>query len=269
MGTFSDNLLLSILAYGESTANGFDNWGESANFNFSRLDAKLGNKSTVSLTAGDVTLSAAAEASLCLEMTGTLSADRTVNISTRPGFWMVMNEATGGFDVTITPQGGDGVVVPQGSSIIYSDGSAARIVSGRKVGFLANKNNTNQTKDINSNLDKVTFTNEVFDEGGYYDAAESKWTPPAGRYQITVQAGIRIGTGYRTAFVLLYKNGALHRKSPGNWSDTDNADLLDQISVPIEANGTDYFEVYVAVDAISGTIIPGDIQRVWFSGHAI
>lgn len=135
--------------------------------------------------------------------------------------------------------------------------------------FLANKNNTNQTKDINSNLDKVTFTTEVFDEGGYYDAANSKWTPPAGRYHISAQAGVKIGTGYRTAFVLLYKNGTLHRKSPGNWSDIDNADLMDQINVPVEANGTDYFEIYVAVDAVAGTIIPGDIQRVWFSGHAI
>ncbi|MCA0341105.1 MAG: hypothetical protein LCH99_15440, partial [Proteobacteria bacterium] len=115
MGTFSPNMLLSLLAFGESAANGFDNWGESANSNFSRLDAKLGSKTTISLAAGDVTLSAAAEGTLFLGFTGTIAADRTVNISSRAGFWMISNETSGDFDVTILPDGGTGVEIPSGT----------------------------------------------------------------------------------------------------------------------------------------------------------
>lgn len=128
MGTFSDNLLLSMLAFGESAANGFDNWGESANFNFGRLDAKLGNKATISLTAGDVTLSANAEASLFLEFTGTLSGDRIVNVSNRRGFWMVSNATTGDHSVMLLPSGGTGVEIPSGTSLVYSDGSSVALI---------------------------------------------------------------------------------------------------------------------------------------------
>lgn len=130
MGTFSTNLLLSILAFGESAANGFDNWGESANFNFNRLDAKLGNKTTHSLAAGDVTLSATAESSLFVALTGTIIADRTVNISDRPGFWMFSNETTGSFSVTLLPSGGTGVVIPEGISLVYSDGDTPVLIEG-------------------------------------------------------------------------------------------------------------------------------------------
>lgn len=123
MGTFSNNLLLSLLAFGESAANGFDNWGDSANANFNRLDAKLGGKTTISLAGSDVTLSATAEATLFFTFTGSLSGDRVVNISARPGFWMVSNETTGAHTVTLLPSGGAGAEIPAGKSIVYSDGS--------------------------------------------------------------------------------------------------------------------------------------------------
>lgn len=134
MGTFSTNLLLSLLAFGESAANGFDNWGESANFNFGRLDSKLGSKSTSSLAAGDVTLSANAESSLFLQFTGTLSDDTVVNVSARPGFWLMSNETTGDYTVTLLPSGGTGTVIPAGTSLMYSDGDEPVVIQSGGTG---------------------------------------------------------------------------------------------------------------------------------------
>jgi len=128
MGTFSTNLLLSILAFGESAANGFDNWGDSANANFNRIDSKFGSKATFSLAAGDLTLSATDEAKLFLEFTGTLAEARTVNLSVRPGYWFISNQVAGGFAVSLLPSGGTALVIPAGVSVVYSDGDEPLIV---------------------------------------------------------------------------------------------------------------------------------------------
>ena len=267
MGTFSDNLLLSLLAFGESTANGFDNWGESANFNFSRLDGKLGHNVSLSLTAGDVTLSASAEASIYLAFTGVLSANRTVNISARPGFWIISNETTGGFGVLLEPDGGSPVTMPQGKSIIYSDGDTPVVVnSSTGVSFLANKNGVNQTGSFGTV--KLTFTNEVFDEGGYYDAPNSKWVPPAGRYRITAAFSTKISGG-GAATIELRKDGSVPSGGRGFANTSGTITCHPMLSTLVETDGTSEFEIWVSqVEGTFSTPILGLISDTYFCGEA-
>lgn len=270
MGTFSDNLLLSLLAFGESTANGFDNWGESANFNFNRLDGKLGNRANISLTASDVTLSAGQEASIYLAFTGILAANRTVNLSIRPGFWFVSNETTGGFEVRFEPDDGTALVIPAGKSIVYSDGAAPVLVSSAsKLGFCAHKNGVNQAVVINTA--KITFGTEAYDDGGYYDAANSRWTPPAGRHHVSVAFTARQTTpGSTLALTLeLRKNGVAYARG---FTTVPGANYVVQatLSRPIEANGTDYFEIWAVNENgnFSGDI-RGAVVETWFCGEAV
>lgn len=271
MGAFSANLLLSILAYGESTANGFDNWGESANFNFNRLDAKLGNKASVSLTAGDATLSAAAESSFLLELTGTLSADRVVNLSARPGFWVVSNIATGNFSVSFEPDGGTPTVVPPGYSIVYSDGDEPVIVaSDSRTCFLANKNGTGQNTGSGT---KVTFANKAFDIGGYFDTTNSRWTPKAGKYRVSASLGH--GISKNEDFVLhLYKNGVsvstavCRRIVVTDGSTPILTGITTSLTTLVEANGTDYFEIFYTASSGGSYSIDGQTVRTWFCGEA-
>lgn len=278
MGTFSDNLLLSLLAFGESTANGFDNWGESANFNFSRIDAKLGNKASASLTSGDVTLSASAEASIFLALTGVLSASRTVNISARPGLWAVSNETTGSFEVRLEPDGGTPLALPKGTSIVYSDGvQAVLVTSNAGASFRVHKNGVNQDVDLGGGGGSklVTFSTKEFDIGSNFDTTTSRLTPPAGKYRLSASIVSRGNTGGPTERMLgieLYKNGVRIAVGYGRSTINSYSDPADaKVSTIVDANGTDYFEIFCTNAFGIGGIqrIVGNSDETWFCGEAI
>ena len=115
--------------------------------------------------------------------------------------------------------------------------------------FSANKNGTNQTYS-SATLSKITFTNEAFDVGGYYDAANSKWTPPAGKVLLQLyMESTSTGDG-QFFFAIIYKNGAQFAQTglvPGATTlCTGFAFCID------DANGTDYYEAY-AFDSTAGT----------------
>lgn len=138
MATSSDILLLALLAQGESNVLGFGNWGESANFNFEALEDTIGEKADITLAATNVTLTAAQERALYLNLTGTLSANVEVRTNDRKGFWFVSNGTTGAFTVTFKPTTGTGFTVAQGAvHVVYCTGTAmiditagARRISG-------------------------------------------------------------------------------------------------------------------------------------------
>ena len=124
--------------------------------------------------------------------------------------------------------------------------------------FSANKNGSDQSIS-NGVYTKITFGTEDWDVGGYYDAANSKWTPPAGKYLITVSMNISGLTGI--AHATLYKNGSAHRDLTftaigGNWA----------CSLLIDANGSDYFEVYAEQTGGGSHTIGGDTILTFFQG---
>lgn len=124
MASLSTNLLLSLLAQGESNANGFSHWGDSANSNFEFLEDTVSEVSSVSVTTADVTLSAAENRSLYLSLSGTLTGDRAVIVAARKGFWMVYNGCTGAYTLTVKTSAGTGIVVQQGETVIlYCNGT--------------------------------------------------------------------------------------------------------------------------------------------------
>ena len=141
---------------------------------------------------------------------------------------------------------------------------------GSAVGFSSNKNAVNQTGVADATPTKITMTTEAFDAGGYYDAANSKWTPPAG--MITLSAIVYI-TGSITASqansVSVYKNGVqLHQSILQTSSGTRSAIGID-ITVMDVANGTDYYELYCFI-RVSGTgTVNGGVTNTNFCGHWI
>lgn len=206
--------------------------------------------------------------------TGTLITDPAGDLGDG---WRCYVFASGG-DVTINPNvdetvnGAATCIVPQGASgvlSVYDGNFRFEFYGGQKIAFIANKNDVDQSVSGGVNLQKVTFTNEVRDEGGFYDTANSRWTPPAGVHVINAQVGWLIGTGNRTIRAVVYKNGSPYRYSPGSYSDRDDVIVYDGISVMVEANGTDYFEIYIATTDVLSSDIDGDVLRVWFSGHAL
>jgi hypothetical protein len=132
--------------------------------------------------------------------------------------------------------------------------------------FSAHKNGSSQGSVTSATHTKITFGTEVFDTGGYF--ASDKWTPPAGKVQLTVAFN---GSGTITAGSLciasVYKNGSQYKQ--GRFSARTN-DANGFISVIDDANGTDYYEAYGYITTSSGdATFDGTATVTYFMGTMI
>lgn len=127
MASYSTNLLLSLLALGESGVHGFANWGEAVNSNLSFLEDAITETSDITVNTGDVTLSATEERSLFLNLSGTLTGSRSVLTNDRKGMWIVYNGCTlGGNTLTFKPISGTGATLAAGEYALFvCDGTNA------------------------------------------------------------------------------------------------------------------------------------------------
>lgn len=130
--------------------------------------------------------------------------------------------------------------------------------------FSANKNGTNQTGVTSATDTKVTFTTEVDDVGGFYDAANSKYTPPAGTYLFTARIPFTANVVDQAAyFCVLYKNGVAHLYS-AHVNGSGTGTIAPGLSVLAEANGTDYFEIYANGAGAGDKTISGTVGATYF-----
>lgn len=113
------------------------------------------------------------------------------------------------------------------------------------------KETANQTGIVSNTATKILFPSEIVDVGSYYNPATSRWTPPAG--PVVVQANVHItGTlGTSAAYAMVYKNDALLDYGIVVSPAAGFAGLT--VSVADEANGTDYYEIFVYLPVTSGT----------------
>jgi hypothetical protein len=92
-------------------------------------------------------------------------------------------------------------------------------------------------------ITKVTsFLTPTVNVGNYWDSVNSRWIPPAGTYVISGQGQISPGaTAGLTLY--LYKNGVQYAQS---WEVSAAAGYTSSpnFSVVVQANGTDYFELW-------------------------
>lgn len=102
-------------------------WGTLLNNGFLLVDANLGGFTAVSCTGGaNVVVTGAQAQNLILQLTGAITANIQVQLPAQGGFWIIDNETTGTFTVTVVTQAlaSTGVVVPKLSQLLlYSDGT--------------------------------------------------------------------------------------------------------------------------------------------------
>lgn len=149
---------------------------------------------------------------------------------------------------------------------IYIDGVATDHVN--KPSFAAWKNSVDQTSIASATATKITFANEVFDNGSYYDAANSKWTPPAGKIQINAfiqwTGGVVDQSDYS---ILLYKSGSEQVRVTMRASGTSG--VTSHISYTFETNGTDYWEIYGLGGGAGTKTVGGTSVQSYFTGAMI
>lgn len=79
---------------------------------------------SVALASNTVTVTQLQSAYPIITVTGTLTANGTVNIPAQVGEWIISNQTTGAFTLTVKTPSGTGVVIASGSSqYIWSDGT--------------------------------------------------------------------------------------------------------------------------------------------------
>lgn len=153
--------------------------------------------------------------------------------------------------------GGTGPTGPTGA--IGATGSTGPTGASKALGaFFAWKNNVDQsiTHDV---VTKITFGTEVFDTGGYYDAANSKWTPPAGPVKLTANITTTTATDQTPIIGYIAKNGTVvcnnfqeaGGPTPGGVACAACVTLVDN------ANGTDYYEAFAFVSGTTNMTIYG------------
>lgn len=134
----------------------------------------------------------------------------------------------------------------------------------QKASFRAHKNGTNQSISLITNT-KVTCTTEVFDQGSYYDATNSKWTPPAGPIlaHCVVYATGTFSSGDHVS-AIIYKNGVefarFIARSPGG------SELQASIFVFDVANGSGYYECYTYITGSGSPAVFGAAGYTYFEG---
>lgn len=186
-------------------------WDQPVNSNWSIIDAALGAFTTVTLTSGNVTLgpngygpsAVNTYQNLGITATGSLSGDASITIPAGiGGFWVVTNNTTGSYSVTIKTavSGGDVVVLPQGyHASIFSDGT--NIHSTNSIGAFQSTGGT-----ITGNVAIANGSNTmqlaIGDSGAYIYGSSSAYgiQSAQGTMQFAVATGNLTVSGNVTAY---------------------------------------------------------------------
>ena len=134
--------------------------------------------------------------------------------------------------------------------------------------FHAHKNGTDVTGLTSGAEVKVTFPTESFDIGSKFDNATNyRWTPSAGK--VLLHAKVMATNNISAVLVSIKKNGSTTIATTSNLALFFATGTCD-VSVLDDANGTDYYEVYVTPSTTSGTAtIEGDSFQTYFEGWHI
>lgn len=162
--------------------------------------------------------------------------------------------------------------VSAGAAAASASAAAASVLEvatgATTVAFSAHLNGADQTGIVSATPTKVAAATEVFDQGGFYDVAQARWTPPAGRYRLTgvalFSAAVVDQQQYRA---MIYKNGALWRQVVETASGTSAVSAA--VSAIDAASGTDYYEFFVQGDGAGNKTVSGSSANTWFEGSAL
>lgn len=173
-----------------------------------------------------------------------------------------------------------GVIIYRGASgwAALAPGTAGHLLSTNGAGadpsyvappsaspraFKANKNATAQTS-VATNT-KVTFETEVFDQASEYDATNSRWTPAAGKHPVTAQLYYSTGLTDTAEYGVSIKKNGTTVVATGYARASGTTSCCVQVNDIIDANGTDYFEVFTYV-GVGTPNVAGAITDSYFAG---
>jgi hypothetical protein len=125
-------LKLELQASGEHP----DTWGDNLNATKVMIENAIAKRADIPTTGGTTTLSDTEYADnqarcSALDFSGSLASNAIIIVPNRSKSWIVRNQCTGGFTLTVKTSAGSGVVVSQGQTVtLWCDGTNVTSVSG-------------------------------------------------------------------------------------------------------------------------------------------
>jgi hypothetical protein len=130
---FTPNLGLTLMENG--THN--NTWNDEYLNNDERIDAKIGDVTTINSTGGTQVLTGAQERVNVVKATGVLVSNLTIEFSGVGGAWVIQNDTTGAFTLTVKVTGQTGVTVTQGTKgLVYFNGTDIAALSSETAANL-------------------------------------------------------------------------------------------------------------------------------------
>jgi microcystin-dependent protein len=122
----SANKNYELMATGENQGT----WGIKTNSNLSVIDLNFGGRLTLNVGgSSNVTISTSQAQNLYHRLTGTLTGNIAYIVPTQGSTYVVRNDTSGAFFVTVRMASGTGVIVPQGhTAMLFADPSQSAVV---------------------------------------------------------------------------------------------------------------------------------------------
>jgi Phage Tail Collar Domain len=113
----------------QETGNNDNTWGDIANENWELHAQAIAGQTAKSVTGGAVTLTDDEARSAVIIFSGTLTSTSTVTVPTRSKVWLVLDNTTGSYGVTMKTASGAGYRLPKGRPRqVFCDGANVKSV---------------------------------------------------------------------------------------------------------------------------------------------
>ena len=147
---------------------------------------------------------------------------------------------------------------PSASTFLRGDNSWAS-AGGTNTPAFASYLSSSQTGIPHETFTKINFDTELFDEGGYYDTSNYRWTPPVGKYVLYAKLFTYDTDGgtyrMRKNRIAVYKNGSLMPNPQIQGGFEENTTVANSeaefqrfsvlgATIINQTSASDYYEVY-------------------------
>ncbi|WP_025593188.1 SGNH/GDSL hydrolase family protein [Agrobacterium tumefaciens] len=174
-----------------------------------------------------------------------------------------------------------GIIIPQqlftvGSTRRFASRTETRqgkmsdvLVSPASIGPKANVRATKAGTDQivpSATSTRLTWSALSMDEGGIFN--NNQWRPPSGKYSVHGQVYVTAGlVDQAQCSIRIAKNGATISEFIGRANGTSGQCF--GVRDIVEANGSDFFEIWVNFAAAGDKTVSGDGSRTYLTAHAI
>jgi len=236
--TYSTNLKIELIGTGDQSGT----WGTTTNTNLgSLIEEAIAGYVTQAVTDGAATVltipngTSSNGRNYVIELTGTLSAARTVEVPAVDKPYIFFNNTTGGYAVTVKVNGQTGVTIANGKkAIVYTNSTDVIEVVNAPVSEAGTQTLTNKT------LTSPTVNSPVVSGGTINNAAIGGSTPAAGAFTTLSASSTLAVTGDVTVDTNVFKVDTSNNRVGINTASpavTLAVNATDAVLVPVGTTG--------------------------------